>query len=237
MTVSAASLLFLAACGNGAEEADGEVQATDGEITVWTWDPHFNVRALEIAEEYYQEENPDFSLNIIENAETDVRQRLSTVLSSGVEDSLPQIVFIQDTQAAGFLNAYEDSFYPVQEYINPDDFADYKVNVGTRGENIYSIPFDSGVTGLYVRTDYLEEAGYTPEDLVDITWEEYAAIGKDVTVATGVKWMTLDYNDLGIMNSMLHSSGLWVTEEDGVTPNIENNEGIKEAFQLFKDMA
>ena len=37
----------------------------------------------------------------------------------------------------------------------------------------YSLPFDSGVTGWFYRSDILGEAGYTHDDLVDITWEKF----------------------------------------------------------------
>ena len=29
------------------------------EINVWAWDPNFNIKALNIAAEYYAKENPD----------------------------------------------------------------------------------------------------------------------------------------------------------------------------------
>ena len=242
LTLGAASLLFLTACGGEAAENNTDstdsFEAAEGDgITVWTWDPYFNVKALEIAEGYYLEDNPDFNLNIIENAQEDIYQRLNTSLSSGVTKGLPNIVFIEDGRAAGYLNAYEEYFFPVGEYYNQDDFASYKVNSGQKDGEVYSFPFDSGVTGMYVRTDLLEEAGVTLEELTDVTWDEYVEIGKKVTEATGVKWMTTDHNSLGLMNSMLQSSGLWLTEEDGVTPNVADNEGLKEAFRIYKDMA
>ncbi|OJF92776.1 hypothetical protein [Alkalibacterium sp. 20] len=92
LALSASALLLLAACGNGDEETtdtegdtgEDTTEETTGdmdELTVWTWDPNFNVRALEMAEARYQEENTDFSLNILENSQEDVIQRLNTSLS------------------------------------------------------------------------------------------------------------------------------------------------------------
>lgn len=43
---------------------------------------------------------------------------------------------------------------------------------------MYGVPFDSGATGFYYRTDYLEQAGYSTADLEDITWNEFIEIGK-----------------------------------------------------------
>lgn len=235
LTISLIALLLLVGCGTTSEESSSNEGSTE-EITVWTWDPDFNMGAVETAEEYYQDENPDFSVNIIENAQDDIVQSLNTNLSSGVTAGLPNIVFIEDYRAPGFLNTYPDAFYPVTDYYNQEDFADYKVSAGTVGEEVYGVPFDSGVTGLYVRTDILEEAGYTLDDLSNITWDEYIEIGTDVYEQTGVKWLTNDHNDLGIIRTMIQSSGVWLTEEDGVTPYIANNEPLRDAFEDYKDM-
>jgi len=230
-------VLLLAACGAGDTAEDGEADSGNvDELTVWTWDPNFNIRAMEMAEEQYQEENPDFSLEIVENAQDDIVQSLNTNLASGVDSSLPNIVFIEDYRAPSFLESYPDAFYPITDYYNQDDFSSYKVAAGTASGDVYGMPFDSGVTGLYVRTDLLEEAGYTTEDLTNITWDEYSEIGMDVTEQTGVQWLTNDPNDLGIIRTMIQSSGEWYTEEDGVTPNITDNEPLRIAFEKYKEM-
>ncbi len=46
-----ASILLLAACSSGSKK-EGEVNETanDNEITVWAWDPNFNIAALKLAE-------------------------------------------------------------------------------------------------------------------------------------------------------------------------------------------
>ncbi|WP_208560004.1 ABC transporter substrate-binding protein [Marinilactibacillus kalidii] len=240
LTLGASALLVLTACGNGDSANEGEesegASGEPNELTVWTWDPNFNVRALEIAEEHYKQDNPDFELEIVENSQDDVIQKLNTSLSSGVETGLPNIVFIEDYRAQSFLSSYPGSFVPLEEYYNTDDFADYKIKAGTYEDEVFNVPFDSGVTGLYVRTDLLEEAGYTLEDVTDITWDEYVEIGKDVTEKTGVKWMTNDHNDLGIIRVMMQSSGVWLTEEDGETPYITDNESLKLGFETYKEL-
>lgn len=235
-------LITLAACG-GSEDEDtsgdngGEGTESDGptEVTAWAWDPNFNIRALELAEEAYDGET-ELDLEIIENAQDDIVQRLNTGLSSGTTQGMPNIVLIEDYRAQSFLQSYPEAFYPLTDYINPDDFASYKVEATSfDGEN-YGLPFDSGVTGLYVRTDYLEEAGYTVEDVTDITWSEYIEIGKDVKEATGYNMITMDPNDFGLVRMMLQSAGSWYFEEDGSTPNLEGNPALREAFEVHKAM-
>ena len=207
--------------------------ANDNEITVWAWDPNFNIAALKLAEEEY---DGDVKLKIVDNAQDDIVQKLNTTLSSGTTKGLPNIVLIEDYRAQSFLQAYPDSFFDISEYFNEEDFAEYKrAPTSVDGKN-YGLPFDTGVTGLFVRTDYLEEAGYTVDDLTDIDWNEYIEIGKVVKEKTGKDFLSLDPNDLGIIRFMTQTAGAWYLKEDGKTPDIEGNEALKEAFKVYKRM-
>ncbi|MDX8045133.1 ABC transporter substrate-binding protein [Gracilibacillus sp. S3-1-1] len=230
---------LLAACSNSTdEEADSDDDAPaessgDAEITAWAWDANFNVAALEIALEHY--DNDDFDMEVIENAQDDIVQRLNTGLSSGTMNGMPNIVLIEDQRAQSFLQSYPDAFYPLDDYFNPDDFAPYKLSPTSFDGHQYALPFDTGVTGFFYRTDYLEEAGYTHEDLVDITWAEFIDVAKDVKDNTDHPMVSLDPNDLGILRVMMQSAGAWYTTEDG-TINIEDNEPLALALEHFKEM-
>ncbi|CAM3910908.1 ABC transporter substrate-binding protein [Lederbergia lenta] len=228
-----ASLLLLAACSSGSKE-EGSGSKNDNELTVWAWDPNFNIAALKLAEETYG--NDDVKLKIIENAQDDIVQKLNTSLSSGTTKGLPNIVLIEDYRAQSFLQAFPDSFYEMTDYFNNEDFAEYKLAPTSMDGKNYGLPFDTGVTGLYVRTDYLEEAGYSAEDLAGIDWNEYIEIGKVVKEKTGKHMISIDPNDLGEIRSMTQTAGTWYTKEDGVTPNLEGNEALKSAFEIYKKM-
>lgn len=173
-------LLLLTACSGSNEQAQTESgdSKDPNELTIWTWDPNFNVKAMNLAAEAYQADNPDFKINIIENAQEDVVQKLNTSLSSGTTKGLPNIVLIEDFRAQGFLQAYPDAFHELTGSFKTEDFAPYKLEPTSLDGKNYGVPFDSGVTGLYVRTDYLEEAGYTLEDLQNIDWDRYIEIEK-----------------------------------------------------------
>lgn len=233
----AAATLLLAGCSDSSTSESEEVAMDTDAITVWAWDPAFNLKALEVASDMYQADHPDFELNVIENAQDDIVQKLNTSLSSGTTKGMPNIVLIEDYRIQSFLEAYPESFYPVTDLINTDDFADYKITAGTINDDVYTVPFDTGVTGLYVRTDMLEEAGFTVEDFTDITWDEYIEMGKEITDKTGLKVITSDHNDLGLIRTMMQSSGSWYTEEDGSTPYIAGNESLKQAFINYKEMS
>ncbi|MBM7553884.1 ABC transporter substrate-binding protein [Thalassobacillus pellis] len=225
------TIFTLAACSS--DETGGGSGEEPDEITAWAWDPNFNIAALELAKESYEK---DIKLKIIENAQDDIVQKLNTGLSSGTMKGMPNIVLIEDQRAQSFLKAYPDAFYPLDEYINPDDFAAYKLAPTSLDGKQYGLPFDTGVTGLFFRTDYLKEAGYTMEDLSNITWEKYIEIGKDVKAKTGKDMISLDPNDLGLIRVMIQSAGSWYVKEDGTTVHLKDNEALKKAFQNYKAM-
>ena len=232
-------VLMLAACSGGNNNdnnEDGDFEGTEDSdaTTAWAWDPKFNIAALEVADEAYDDD--DFELNIIENAQDDIVQKLNTILSSGSDKGLPNIVLIEDYRAQSFLQSYPDAFYPVDDYMDTEDFADYKMATTDFDGHQYGIPFDSGSTGLFVRTDILDDAGYSVDDLTDITWEEYLEIGEDIKEKTDTDLLTLDPNDLGQIRMMIQSAGEWYTDEDGNEPNLADNEALKKAFEVYKEM-
>jgi lactose/L-arabinose transport system substrate-binding protein len=231
--------ILLVACssttGSNGSGSKGGNEDVD-EVTAWAWDPKFNIAALEIAKEAYKDENPDLNINVIENAQDDIVQKLNTALGSGTTKGLPNIVLIEDYRAQSFLQSFPDSFYELTDSFNATDFAEYKIAPTSFDGKNYGVPFDTGVTGLYVRTDYLEEAGYSVEDLEDIDWKEYIEIGKKVKEVTGKTFLTIDPNDLGLIRIMIQSAGAWYVKEDGVTPDLADNAALKEAFEVYKEM-
>lgn len=237
LLVGTSALMMLAACGNQPKE---DTQSTDktseGEITAWAWDPKFNIAALELAEETYQKENNDFKLNVIENAQDDIVQKLNTGLSSGNMKGLPNIVLIEDYRAKSFLDAFPDAFFPLTDFITASDFIPYKIEATSTDNVNYAIPFDTGVTGLFLRKPIIEKAGLTVDDFENITWEEFITLGKQVKEKTGLPMFSTDLNDTGLVRAIMQSSGSWYTLEDGATPNFENNESLINAFELMKKM-
>ena len=231
--------ILLVACSSSPDSKGSESKVGNedtNEVTVWAWDPKFNIAALEIAKETYKQENPDLNVKVIENAQDDIIQKLNTALGSGTTKGLPNIVLIEDYRAQSFLKSFPDSFYELTDSFNASDFAEYKIApTSSEGKN-YGLPFDTGVTGLYVRTDYLEEAGYSVEDLEGIDWREYIEIGKKVKEVTGKTFLTIDPNDLGLIRVMIQSAGSWYVKEDGVTPDLVDNAALKEAFEVYKEM-
>jgi len=229
-----ACMLLLTACSSGSSEMSSSESKDVKEIAVWAWDPNFNIKAMEIAKDVYKDVDSKLKIKVVEMAQDDIVQKLNTTLSSGSTKGLPNIVLIEDYRSQGFLKSYPDMFYDLTGTYKTDDFASYKVAANTLSGKNYGVPFDSGVTGLYVRTDYLQKAGYSVNDLQNIDWDKYIEIGKKIKKATGKQMLTQDPKDLGLIRMMIQSSGSWYVKDDGQTPDIADNAALKDAFQTYK---
>ena len=207
--------------------------ASAGEISVWVWDKAFNGDTMREAGALYTADHPDVTINVDDTAsQDDIRAKLQTQLLAGSTEGLPDIVLIQDDIAQKYLQSFPGAFEPLSDEIDMSVFADYKVAAATLDGKSYSLPFDSGVTGLFYRSDYFAEAGYGPEDLENITWDRLVEIGKDVMAKTGHKLLDLDLNDSGLIRMMMQSAGEWYFNADGEL-HITDNAALKKALETY----
>ncbi len=189
--------------------------ASAAEILVWCWDPNFNGATMEEAFSRYQAEHPDDTIRVEIFDKAAMEQKLQTQLASGTTEGLPDIVLIEDYRAQKYLLSFPGAFEPLTDQIDYSAFAPYKVEVSTVDGQTYSMPFDSGVTGLFYRADALEEAGYTAADLENITWDQLIEIGQGVKEATGETLLPIDPNASDLFRIMMQSAGTWYFDADG----------------------
>lgn len=182
-------LMFLAACGGGAEgEGSGE-SGGDVELTMWAW-PGFGLGDL-AAE--YEENNPGVTIDIQEADYVDVHQNLITALASG--SGAPDISAVDE----GYLDRMHQNsqhFYNLYDYgiaDLEDDYLDWKWEQANdvSGEFMIGVPTDVGPMVMAYREDIFEEAGLPtePEEVaaeID-TWEKFIEAGRQVEEATGTK--------------------------------------------------
>lgn len=76
--------------------AETTVSAEDETLTVWCWDPNFNVYAMKQAEKAYQVDHPNFKLDIQEKVYSDIETALITAAEAGDYSTLPDIFLMQD---------------------------------------------------------------------------------------------------------------------------------------------
>lgn len=234
LLVGALTASLFAGCGSknsGGNSESGEKK----KITVWAWDVEYNIPVMQEAAKRYEAKHDDVEIEVLEYAYDDITQKINTNLSSGITDGLPNIILSEDANVQKYLQSYPGEFKDMTDVVDFSNFADYKVKVLTLEDGIYGVPFDIGTEGLFYRADYMEQAGYTDEDLTNITWDELIEIGKKVKEVTGKSLMTLDPNSMTIMRDFMQSSGTWYFTEDGEL-NIEGNPVIEEGVRVYKEL-
>lgn len=212
------------------ESASGETVTLD----VWCWSP--NEDLLQTGVDMYNELGHNVELNVTILALADVRTRITTIANSGDYSQLPDIILMQDTSIPMLVRSYPDVFHSLADSgINTDDYDQSKIAWCSYNGELYAVPFDSGVGVACYRTDYLEQAGYTIDDLWDITWSEFQAIGEDVLEQTGHPLLSTA-SDATLLTMMLNSTGESYFDEEG-NVNLNNNETLFTIFERFRDMA
>lgn len=240
MAATAALALGLAACSSGTTDegsTDGTTDEAMGtELTVWAWDPAFNIYALEEAAKVYQEEHPDFVLNIEETTWDDVQIKLTTLAQSGEYDQLPDIFLMQNNAFQKNAINYPDLFTDLTSSGIPfDEFPAGVTAYSTVDGMNLGVPFDSGTAINAIRTDIIAEAGLTVDDFTDITWDEYIALGEQVLDETGYPMLSGIAGSSDMILMMLQSTGNSLFDEEG-NPTIVDNAALDEAIAIYGEM-
>lgn len=222
------ALTIIVSCG-------AALAAEDGKITIWTWDPNFNIAAMKVAKDMYAKTNPDVEVVIEEVLSEDIETRVITAASAGDISNLPDIMLIQDNSAQKFVLSYPEVYADITGKYDFDGFAEGKLAYSIVDGKNYGVPFDAGtVVGTY-RTDYLEKAGYTIADLTDIDWDRFIEIGKDVKAKTGLPMLSGQAGAIDTVLIMMQSCGASMFNEDG-SVNFANNDIIKSVLEYYKTM-
>lgn len=233
--VAVAMTFTLVSCGGNKKSDEGNAGGKKETITVWAWDPNFNIAIMNEAKAVYEKENPNVNIEVIDFAKADVEQKLHTLLASGSTKDLPEIVLVEDYNAQKFLQSYPGAFEELTDKIPYGDFAEYKKSFMTLDNKTYGVPFDSGVTGYYYREDMLAEGGFKPTDLENITWDRFIEIGKAVKEKTGKPMLTLDPSDLALLRVMMNGAGSWYFDKTG-NPYLTQNEALKQGLTVLKTL-
>lgn len=248
-----AMVASLAACGGGSsaktetQAAGGAAETTaesaaEGEaapagektLSVYAWDANFNIPALKAAEKDYQENvDPEFHLNIIEQSQSsDVENAITLAGSSNDYSQLPDIVLFQDHYIQRYVADYPDAFVDVEDSgIDWADFSEKKLSYSLIDGKHYGVPVDNGAVIFAYRTDILEEAGYTIDDVTGVTWEKWLEIGRDVQAKTGKYLLSMDGDGNDLPYMMLQAEG--VSQFKDGKPYFTENQTMKDIINVI----
>ena len=205
-------------------------------LTVWCWDPAFNIFAMNEAAKVYQKDHPDVTVNVVETPWEDVQTKLTTAATSGDLSTLPDILLMQDNAFQKNVISYPDAFTDLTDSgIDFSQFAEGKTAYSVVDGKNYGVPFDNGaVVGCY-RTDLLEQAGLTVDDFTDITWNDFMEKAKVVKEKTGQPILTSQAGSPDLVMEMLQSCGESLFNEDG-SVNIVDNKALKPILEIYSQM-
>lgn len=220
--------MLLSLCSFAAAEADKK-------LTIWTWDPTFNIAAMKVAKKMYQQAHPEVEIDIQEVLSEDIETKVITAASAGDLSTLPDILLVQDNSFQKFATNYPEVYADLTDLYDYTDFAPAKVAYSTLNGRHFGIPFDAGTAIATYRTDYLAEAGYTIADLTDIDWDRFLEIGRDVKAKTGRPMLSGQAGALDTVLMMLQSCGSSMFTEEG-SVNLKNNEDLKEVLGYYSTM-
>jgi len=235
--------LSVAACSGGAGTATSPAATTSapsgpksGKLTVWAWDPTFNIYAMEEAEKIYQKENPDVEVEVIETPWDDLQTKLTTLAQSKQTDQLPDIFLVQNNAFQKNVINYPDLFSDFStsgvDYSQfPEGVTAYSV---IEGKN-YGVPFDNGTAINALRTDVIKEAGYTMADFTDITWSDFITKAKAVKAKTGKPLLSGQAGSSDLITIMLQSAGASLFDAEG-NPTITNNDALLKSIDIYQQL-
>ena len=253
LVIASAMVFALGACtktNNAPKDTSVEVPETNdakqdaavadadepSELTVWCWDPTFNIYAMQEAEKIYQKDHPNFRLNIVEVSNGDIETQLTTLVSAGSTDRLPDIFLNQDNSFQRQVINFPTLFADLSgSKIDFSKFAQSYVAFSTVDGKNYGVPFDNSASVFCYRTDVLAEAGLTIADFTDITWTRFIELAKQVKDKTGKNILSERPNEPGTIMQMLQSAGISAFDADG-KPNIANNDKLKAVLKQYMEL-
>ncbi len=216
----------------GDDAADDSAAGGD-KLTVWCWDPAFNIFSMEEAGKVYQADHPEFSVEVTETPWEDVQTKLTTAATSGDLSTLPDIILMQDNAFQKNVISYPDAFVDLTDSgIDFGQFGEAKTAYSVIDGKNYGVPFDNGAVIAAYRTDILEQAGMKIEDFTDITWDEYLEKGKTVLEKTGKPLLSCQAGESDVIMMMLQSCGASLFDDEG-NPALVGNEALKKVMETY----
>ena len=222
---------------NSSGTNDDSTDSDETVLTVWTWDEGFNGVAINTAMDFYHEKNPNVSLDITYFASwRDFKDQFITVCQAEMYDDLPDIFLVSDYGIEMLFNNYPDAFADLTESgIDFSEFSPGKISFATFDDRYYGVPFDNGIAVGAYRVDFLEQAGYTAEDVKDVTWENLIKIAADVRAATGKPLFYFQSGTADMIMTMARSCGESLFDENGKAV-VAGNKALIEILNVIKTM-
>jgi lactose/L-arabinose transport system substrate-binding protein len=183
------------------------VMAQGKTVTVWCWDPNFNGFSMKQAAAVYNKLHPEVTITIV-----DIPQDIEAKIEAGLQAGgagLPDIALFQDFVIEKFVANYPGIFVDLKAAgVDYSKFAQYKVGPMTDKGKVYGIPFDTGSTGFWLRSDMLKAAGLNPDSYMkNLKWSDLVKLGVTVKSKIGKPLIAWDSTSFDFLRIMVQSTG------------------------------
>lgn len=222
--------MLVAGCSSNTEETGTPAGPLSGEITVWSWD--VAAAGLTRIAEDFEAANEGTTINVVDVGYDNAYDKISVGLSAGT--GLPDLITVETEVLPGYIEAFPGSFLDVSTSLGDEvkNFDPSKIGAASDSTGaLFAIPWDSGTTALYVRTDYVEEAGVDPSTIV--TWEDFLALSEEVYAATGKTAFDTDLSTGAMFLQMMQQQGAGMFDAEGNVA-VNSPEGVA-ALTLLQD--
>lgn len=191
------------------------ISAQGKTLTIWCWDPNFNGFSMKQAAAVYNKTHPDVTITIV-----DIPQDIDAKIQAGLQaggQGLPDIALFQDYNIEQYIANYPNIFVDLKAAgVDYSKFAQYKVAPMTDKGKVYGIPFDTGSSGYWLRTDMLRSSGLNPDSYKkNLTWRQIIDLGVTVKDKIGKPIMAYDTTSNDILRMMVQSTGTQFFNKDG----------------------
>jgi lactose/L-arabinose transport system substrate-binding protein len=209
-------------------------KAKPAKVTVWCWDPNFNGYSMKQAAEVYNKTHPQVTIEVV-----DIPQDIDAKIEAGLQAGgagLPDIALFQDFEIEKFIKNYPKAFADLKAAgVDYSKFAQYKIGPMSSGKAVYGIPFDTGSTGFYLRTDYIKAAGLNPDDYQkNLTWADIVKLGVAVKAKTKKPLIAWDSTSFDFLRIMVQSTGTQFFKDDG-SLNFDTP-ALKSSLAILKEL-
>lgn len=233
ITAAAITLLVAGCAGTEASESPDGAKAPDGalsgQITVWSWD--VAAAGLTRIAADFEAQNEGTKINVVDVGYDNAYDKISVGLSAG--SGLPDLITVETEVLPGYIEAFPGSFVDVSGLLGSEvqNFDPSKISAASDSTGaLFAVPWDSGTTALYVRTDYVAQAGVDISTIV--TWEDFLALSEEVFLATGKTAFDTDLSTGAMFLQMMQQQAAGIFDASG---NIAVNgpEGVR-ALRLLQ---
>ncbi|HEY4267448.1 MAG TPA: sugar ABC transporter substrate-binding protein [Galbitalea sp.] len=167
--IAGIALVGLAAAGLAACSTSGTASAGKTTVNWWTWDDQ-QAAAYKLCLPGFEKANPNINVNITQYNVNDYFTKLTAGFVAGTapdafQDSVPQLG----------IYASQKQILPLDDLIKKTNYNLGQFDVGvdswkyTDGKQ-YGIPLDWAGAAIYFNEDMIKKAGYTDQDIDNLTW-------------------------------------------------------------------